>query len=141
MLKNITMIRTIILLLAIGVFISCKKEKDESLAVTPENLSGRYTLTAMTGSDQQKLDQSFFPCQKDDEIELLANFTGKRYDTGIKCGGDSTAQETWELKNKDIHFFEYWGSVEKLTSKTLVLTSTYLIGFDMIDVKFTFARK
>jgi hypothetical protein len=131
----------LILLVSVGIFTGCKKDKDDSLPVTTENLTGKYTLTSAEGSDQRLLDQSFLPCAKDNEYELLANYVLKNYDIGTQCSSNTVSEGTWELENKIISFDTYTGTVEKLTSKTLIITNVSLIGFTFVDVKFTFARK
>jgi hypothetical protein len=137
-----TMKRLLVPLIFASIFISCKKDKDDSLSVTVENLLGKYTLTSAVAGNQALYDQGNVPCRLDDEFELKADNICKRYDTGTSCNADSVSTSDWKLfSNKEMYFDEYGGMVEKLTSKTLVLSGLTLIGFQEIPVTLTFARK
>jgi hypothetical protein len=138
-----TMKRLLVPLIFVSVFISCKKDKDDSLSVTVENLLGKYTLTSAVAGNQALYDQGSVACENDDEFELKADFIYKRYDTGARCGSDSVTTGMWQLfsNNNVVSFDDYGGKVEKLTSKTLVLSGLTLIGFQEIPVTLTFARK
>jgi hypothetical protein len=135
-----------LLLLAASLFAGCNKNKEDNLSITKENLIGKYILVAVEGSMQQKLDALYRPCMKDDEFELLAGDLYKHSDVGTQCAptvgipiyADSG---NWELAHDTITFDLFTGPIKKLTKNTLVITNTYLIGFDFIDVKFTFNRK
>ena len=134
--------RLLVPLIFVSVFISCKKDKDDSLSVTVENLLGKYTLTSAVAGNQALYDQGNVPCRMDDEFELKANNICQRYDAGTSCNADSVTYSDWKLfSNKEMYFDEYGGKVEKLTSKTLVLSGLTLIGFQEIPVTLTFARK
>jgi hypothetical protein len=140
--KVYIMKRLLVPLIFVSGFISCKKDKDDSLSVTVENLLGKYTLTSAVASNQALYDQGNVPCRLDDEFELKTDNICKRYDTGTSCSADSVSTSDWKLfSNNEMYFDEYGGKVEKLTSKTLVLSGLTLIGFQEISVTLTFARK
>ena len=131
----------ILLLLAAGLLAGCKKDKGDSLPITKENLIGKYTLAAAEGSNQHLVDDLFTPCRKDDEYELLAGNLFKQFDMTIKCVPSTSGDGNWELAHDTITFDLFTGPIKKLTKNTLVITNTYLIGFEVVDVKFTFSRK
>ena len=133
--------RFFLLLLAASVFAGCKKDKDDSLPVTKENLIGKYTLVSAEGDIQQKVDDMYSPCMKDDEFELLAGDVYNRSDLGIKCNPSFAGSGNWQLAHDTITFDLFTGPIKELTKSTLVITNTYLIGYDFVNVKFTFSRK
>jgi hypothetical protein len=131
-----------LLLFAAGLLASCKKDKDDSLSITKENLIGTYILVSAEGSNQQAVDALYnIPCMKDDEFELQASGKYKHSDLGTQCVPSNTWSANWELAHDTVFFDLFTGPVKKLTKNTLVVTNTYLIGYDFVDVKFTFNRK
>jgi len=110
------------------VFFACKKEKADApgCAITVENLSGAYKLTAL----QYKLSQNAAPsdflaymddCEKDDIINLKKDGTYKEDDAGTVCDPAKTAEGTWLLHgNTLISDGTLNGTIAGYDCKTLV---------------------
>jgi len=96
--------RALLIMASSAVLFACKKEKADTpgCAITVENLSGGYRLTAL----QYKLSQNAAPadflaymddCEKDDIINLKKDGTYKEDDAGTVCDPVKTAEGTWQL--------------------------------------------
>ena len=109
-------------------FTACKKEKT-STEITKENISGTYTLkaltatSALTGTQTVNLYNMMLPCEKDDQINLKTDFTVIYTDAGTKCEepGDDTG--TWNLAGNIITLDGEAGTIEKFDGTTLIITS------------------
>jgi lipocalin-like protein len=86
-------------------FFACKKEKADTpgCAVTMENLSGSYKLTAL----QYKLNPNAAPadylafldtCEKDNIIILKSDGAYQEEDAGTVCVPSETTAGTWQLR-------------------------------------------
>lgn len=115
----------------LSAFSSCKKDKDDNLAVNAENITGNYKLadvkmkSSVTGevSMMSQIDD----CAKDDVIQLKANNVLQVVDEGVKCENDETA--SWNVKDGKIELDASvipYGiyDVVKLTKSELVISFT-----------------
>jgi hypothetical protein len=131
--KPHTFTRTLVFILfacIIATLSSCSKNKDESLAVTKDNLAGTYTLSSIKGKVPGRAEEDFttiyYPenCQRDDEFVLFANMDFDYVDAGSTCNFGGSYSDTWTLDGNEVYFDEIFGTVTKLTSKELVLKYT-----------------
>lgn len=117
-------------LLATTTFSSCSKNTEEKLAITKDNLAGTYTLTVIKGKAPGRAEEDitsvYYPdnCQRDDEFVLKSNMTFDYIDAGITCSSGGSYTDTWLMRNGEVYFDEVYGTVEKLTSKELVIRYT-----------------
>lgn len=130
--KPHTFTRTLVFILfacAIATLSSCVKSKDETLAITKDNLAGTYTLTVIKGKEAGRAEQDltsiyYDNCQLDDQFVLKANMDFDYIDAGATCTYGGSYQDTWTLYNNEVYFDEIFGTVIKLTSKELVVKQT-----------------
>lgn len=95
---------TFMAFVTLSAFSSCKKDKDEALSITTENLIGNYKLvdvkmkTNLTpeASVMSELDN----CEKDNVLQLQAGGVIKVVDEGEKCDTDEEAK--WALNGNKI---------------------------------------
>ena len=126
-------------------FTSCKKDKDEAVTPTKENLAGTYTLTAITmsanGSDDIPADIRE-ACAKDDTYTLNANGAFTIKDEGTKCDpvGDETG--TWSLgTNSKITFDGLEHNIVSFNGKTLVVSFSIAVNGMSSVYKETYTKK
>ncbi|NII24956.1 lipocalin family protein [Pseudoflavitalea sp. X16] len=111
---------------------ACKKDKDaEPVAVTKENLAGKYKATEIKGKaagvDYDVYNEVFEACERDDIYTLNADFTAKYEDAGTKCdaNGSSSYDTEWELDGNNIvirgNSMDYIGVVKSFDGTTLVI--------------------
>ena len=94
-----------VMVMAYGsIFSSCKKEKssEPGCAISMENLSGAYKLTALqykASADAAPADYLAFmdDCEKDDILNLKIDGTYVSDDAGTVCNPATTSQGTWQL--------------------------------------------
>lgn len=104
--KNHMLRLTLISLVTLSVFSSCKKDKDDKVAVTAENLVGNYKMvdykikSSTAGNVEVSMMEGISTCYKDDLYQLKAGSVLTVVDEGEKCGNDDTA--TWTLKDNKI---------------------------------------
>lgn len=97
---------TLLALVTVFVFSSCKKDKDDKLSVTTENLIGNYKVTEITlkstatNNVAVSMMSEFPDCSKDDIIQLKSGGVLVVVDQGEKCDNDETT--TWELNGNQI---------------------------------------
>lgn len=121
-----TSIRIVLaLILSAALFGSCKKDKDEAVAVTKENLIGDYKLTEfkviVVGQTVDLYTTWLEECQRDDIYALNADFTVQVKDEGTKCGQASGYESTWELDGNYIDIDGYSGDIKSFDGNTLVI--------------------
>lgn len=111
-----------LLFLCSAAFTACKKDKDESVALTKENLAGTYKLTASTINGADVMAQ-MDDCEKDDLFKFNTDGTYENVDAGAQCGTDDGG--TWTLPgNNTISFDGDARTVEKFDGKTLIMYYT-----------------
>ncbi len=114
---------------AVLLFMSCKKD-DTPPAITKENLSGTYKLTAytatspITGSEVIDLYNMMLPCQKDNLVTLKTDLTATYTDAGVKCDPAEDASGTWNVKGKTFTLDEEEATIEKFDGNTLILSAS-----------------
>jgi len=121
--------------LCTATFTACKKDKDESVALTKENLVGTYKLTASTVNGADVMAQ-MNACEKDDLFKFNTDGTYENVDAGAQC---STADSgTWTLPgNNTISLDGEAMTVEKFDGKTL----TYYYTVQNITYKETYTKQ
>jgi hypothetical protein len=132
--------RKLALAVSIGTFIlvinACKKSDSNSSnpgARTVQNLSGSYSLTAITASVlgvNLNLYDSLPVCEQDNLIELDSNKTAHFIDAGVVCVPPSDSTGTWSLSsNTDtIYVAGSANFIKSWDGKTLVLNSVESLG-------------
>jgi hypothetical protein len=118
-----------LLVLVSASFSACKKDKDDSLAVTKENLAGTYKVASIkvkvTGIGEEDVTDSYLDaCEKDDELVLKSDLQFNYVDAGTACSFNGSYESTWTLTDKKVAFDDYEGTVDKLTSKEMILVET-----------------
>jgi hypothetical protein len=121
---------------AIAVFLvidACKKSDSVSSARTVQNLSGSYTLAALTASGSGltvNLYDSLPPCEKDNVIQLNATGVAQFIDANTKCVPPSDSTGTWSLSsNTDTIYVAGNASfIKSWDGKTLVLNNNEQFG-------------
>ena len=125
--------KTVLAFSAIVAFLvidACKKSDSvSSNARTMQNLSGSYTLVALTANIlgvSVKLYDSLPPCEKDNLIQLNANGNAQFIDANIKCVPPSDSTGTWSLSsNTDTIYVAGNASfINSWDGKTLVLNNS-----------------
>lgn len=130
-------------------FSSCKKDKDDNLAVTTENLIGSYKLAdvkqSINGSPDVSTMSTLDDCDKDNVLQLKANNELVVIDQGLKCDGDETS--TWKLENQKLVIgLNYFVSpdnydVVTFTKSQLVIVATHNGGELKSKVTITLTRQ
>ena len=126
---------------------ACKKSgSTNSSAKTVQNLSGSYTLTALTANflgASVNLYDSLPACDKDNVIQLNTNMSAQFIDAGVVCVPPSDSTGTWSLSaNADTLYVA--GSANFIKSwdgKTLVLTSQEEISGFPVTATTTLSKK
>ncbi|MDF2193662.1 lipocalin family protein [Paraflavitalea sp. CAU 1676] len=122
-----TSIRIVLgLALSAMVFTACKKDKDEAVTVTKENLVGTYKLTEMkmkvTGAPEMDIFNLYFEsCQRDDTYTLAADFKVQVKDQGTVCADPNNYESTWSMDGNYVEIDGTAGKVKSFDGKTLVL--------------------
>ena len=136
-----------LLVLASATFSACKKDKDDSMAVTKENLAGTYTVVSIKEKNNNEaevnsMDDYFSEaCEKDDEFVLKADMTYERKDAGTTCSSPNTDSGDWQLQQNIIQFGPFLGKVEKLTSSELIVKFEVTTGGQSYVETFVFKKK
>lgn len=124
MIRSFTKALALIVLVSAS-FTACKKDKDDSLAITKENLVGTYTLKSVIwiydGKETNVYD--LLPaCDKDDETILKADGTYEVKDLGNTCGNDGTGD--WETDGKALILDGTSNTIKSLTKSEVVYEET-----------------
>ncbi|AXY76248.1 hypothetical protein D3H65_20625 [Paraflavitalea soli] len=126
-------------------FTACKKDKDEAVAASKENLIGSYKLTEARAKvltqDLDVLDTYVEACQKDDVYVLNADFTAKIKDEGTKCGNGEGYTSSWELDGNYIDIDGYSGNIKSFDGKTLVIEASGTQSGITATLTFKFAKQ
>jgi Lipocalin-like domain len=132
--------------LFIGFNACSKSSSNSSSAKTVANLSGSYTLTALTASQagfSVNLYDSLPPCEKDNIIELDTNLTAKFIDAGVACVPPSDSTGTWSLSaNTDTIYVAGGASfIKSWDGKTLVITNQETVSGFPVTATTTLSKK
>ena len=128
---------------------ACKKDKDEAVEPTKENLAGSYKLTGLTTSTSSTGEVDTYSqleaCERDDIYTLNTDFSATYTDAGTKCDPEGTYESAWSLdENKNIVItggtMDYEGTVKSFNGKTLVIEGTYNVGITY-TIKATFTKQ
>jgi len=97
---------TLLALVTFSVFSSCKKDKDDKLAVNEENMVGSYTIadykvkSNLTGNTEASIMEDVPACYRDDVFQLKAGGVLTIVDEGTTCNNNETA--TWSVKDNKV---------------------------------------
>ena len=125
---------------------ACKKSKDAP-AVTKENLAGSYKITSIKASINGSpfVDADYRDaCQKDDIIELKADFTYSYHDAGTVCNPAGDATGTWALDGTTISSpdnAEINGDITSFDGSSLEVTVNSTDGGTIITAKTTLKKQ
>jgi hypothetical protein len=128
---------------------ACKKDKDEEIEPTKENLAGNYKLTGLTTSTPSSGEVNTYnqieACERDDIYTLNTDFSAAYTDAGTECEPPGSYESTWSFdENKNITIngssFDYEGTVKSFNGKTLVVEGTYNMGITY-TIKATFTKQ
>jgi Lipocalin-like domain len=132
---------------------SCKKDNgDEQKAITKESIIGDYKITSVViknGAAEVDVFNNTNPdfilyeaCQKDDLFKLKASDVFEYMDAGTACSGDRNYTDSWSLNGNAIMVGEEAsGIVTSLTSKQMIISSSYTEDGITISETITFARQ
>jgi len=124
-----TTMKLVLMVMAYGsTFFSCKKEKssEPGCAVSIENLSGSYKLTALqykASADAAPADYLAFmdDCEKDDILILKSDGAYDYNDTGTICSPNGTGHGTWQVNGNTLTSDGIFnGTIASYDCKTLV---------------------
>jgi hypothetical protein len=132
--------------LFIGFNACSKSSSNSSSAKTVANLSGSYTLTALTASQagfSVNLYDSLPPCEKDNIIQLDTNLTAQFIDAGVACVPPSDSTGTWSLSaNTDTIYVAGGASfIKSWDGKTLVITNQETVSGFPVTATTTLSKK
>ena len=119
----------VLLTYATLVTVSCKKDKEETQAVTKENLAGSYKLAALkvqvNGSVEEDAMSSIEACQADDVTTLNADQTYTVADAGTQCSPATDESGNWGLAGTTSFIMDgETFAIKSWNGKQLVLTET-----------------
>ena|SRR5690349_568369 len=130
-----------LLVLCAATFSACKKDKkDDSLAVTKENLVGTYVISSikLNGTDVFQL---YPTCEKDDQYKLNSDLTLEYKDAGTVCSSSGDFTSTWSVSGSKVTIDGEEATVKTLTKGTLVTEYTESGGGATATVTTTYSRK
>jgi hypothetical protein len=150
--KPNNMIRTFtkslaLLLFASATFTACKKDKDESLAVTKENLVATYTVASIkmkSGSTEKDVtnDPNYVEqCEKDDQMILNADMTLEIKDAGTQCSPTSADTGSWSVDGNKLIIDGDENNIKSLSKNSLVLEESWTISGVTMTITTTLNRK
>jgi spermidine/putrescine-binding protein len=116
----------VLALLAITSFTACKKSANDILIVSKENLAATYTpvtviIKASGYPDQDRTNDYYTPCEKDDQIILRSDLTATYVDAGTQCTPAGGGSDVWGLNGNTITIAGEDFTIKSLTRGTLVL--------------------
>ena len=131
--------------IAVSSFSSCKKDKEEEVAVTKENLVGDYKLVSIkvkSGSETSDITDQYVPgCQRDDIYKLNADGSFAYVDAGTVCEPAGDYEGQWTLEAKTLEFDLYEFNITKFSGSTLVGGYTETVEGISYYTEFTFAKQ
>lgn len=89
-------------------FMSCKKDKDKTCAVSEQNMVGSYKVTSIkykasaSAPEIESLSTFLDPCEQDDVLSLLANKTYLYKDAGTKCNPVGDYDGDWSISGNTL---------------------------------------
>lgn len=124
-LKKTTLILSSVLIFLL-IFSACKKNSDNKVQPTEDNLAGTYKLTGLTwvymGQTINVYD-SLDDCEKDNLFRLNADLTLDFIDAGMVCSPPEDDTGTWYLSNDSLYLGDGNGAkIKSFDGTTLVLT-------------------
>jgi lipocalin-like protein len=128
---------------------ACKKDKEESLAVTKENLAATYTLSTVTikatGVPETDITKDYVEaCAKDDQMILKSDGSYQHKDLGTTCDPKGDETGTFTISGSTLSFIVDQDTeqftVKSLSNKKLVVEETGEWGGTTVTFTTTFSR-
>lgn len=123
---------------------ACKKSKDTP-AITKENLTGTYIVTAATmrvgTSPEVDMLSQMDACQKDDQYKLNADGSFSIIDAGAKCDPPGDYSDTWTLSGTQITIDGEVGTVTRFDGTNLDVTTEYSDSGMTFTIKTTYKKQ
>jgi hypothetical protein len=150
--KYTKMKKTFLLVCAIAVFASCKKNDDDTevtLDISVTNIVGSYKIASVTllagGTSRDVLnDNTFFEaCERDDVTAFASNGTYTITDAGVVCTPPTTDNGAYSVNvtTKTITIDGEVMKIESLTNKKIVVSKTSGSGASAITMTSTLAKQ
>jgi hypothetical protein len=112
---------------------ACKKDDEDTVAVTKENIAGAYKLGSLKlkigSAPEQDITSQVDDCAKDDIQTFLVNETYNYTDAGVQCSpaGDDTG--TWNLPSTTTMVIDGESyTINKFDGKVLEISTTEVIN-------------
>jgi hypothetical protein len=122
-----------LLIISLATFSSCKKDKDEPVAISLQSLAGSYKLTAWTYKygtmPEEDMMQLLDACEKDDVITLKTDKTYTSADVGVICTPPGDYTSDWDVPSatKIIVDGEEW-AIDSYDGKVLKISQSDTSG-------------
>jgi hypothetical protein len=122
-----------LLIISLTTLSSCKKDKDETVAISLQSIAGSYKLTAWTYKygtmPEEDIMQLIDDCEKDDVITLKTDKTYTSADVGVKCTPPGDYTSDWDVPSttKIIIDGDEW-DIDSYDGKFLKISQTYTSG-------------
>lgn len=119
---------TLIALVSVSLFASCKKEEDKPTGclINTANIAGSYKLGGMeyaAGGNVPPIDFMTFidDCEKDDLLIFVNNGILRHEDKGTRCEESDNEEGTWKLEGNSLRLDgESVGAITSFDCKTMV---------------------
>jgi hypothetical protein len=150
MIKTFTKSMSLLLLATVVLVAACKKDKEESQAVTSANVAGTYTFGSLiykgtylaTGQTvQEDATDSIPACERDNLMTLKSDGTVQYQDVGTVCNPNESSTGTWSLSGTSLNINGDVANVDELTNKKLVVSIKDTANGYAIVQQTTFNRK
>jgi hypothetical protein len=123
--KNFHFLIMASVMLPLIIFVACKKNSNNNVAITSANIAKTYKLTGLiwlhAGISVNVYD-SLPACEQDNLIKLNPDFTSNLVDAGIVCNPPLDGSGTWHLSADTLYFDSTASKIKSFDGKTLVLT-------------------
>ncbi len=112
------------------VTVSCKKDNEETQAVTKENIAGSYKVGSIKaqvsgGAEQDVTNDYFEACELDDVVTLKTDLTYAQTDAGTQCSPSTNESGEWNLSGTTIFVMDgETFAIKSWNGRQLVLTQT-----------------